>query len=195
MEGLYHSQHGAPEVGRGAVYYDNELHGAIQIPNGLSLLTRLDPHARITGLDGVPADQRPPVNVVHLAFDAMVGIGFALLALGGWVAWSWWRRRDLPATRWFLRAVAVSGVAAVVAMEAGWITTEVGRQPWIVYRLLRVDHRRQPGPWHRLGAARPDRRVRRADRGHRLRPAAHDPQPAPCRGATGIRCQRLSRSY
>jgi cytochrome d ubiquinol oxidase subunit I len=143
MEGLYRSQHGAPEA-IGGIYYNNALHGAIHIPNGLSLLVRLDPNAYVAGLDGVPSDQRPPVNVVHLAFDSMVGIGFGLLALGGWLTWTWWRHRDIPASRWFLRAVAASGVASVVAMEAGWITTEVGRQPWIVYGLLRVDQAVNP---------------------------------------------------
>jgi cytochrome d ubiquinol oxidase subunit I len=86
------------------------------------------------------------VAIVHLAFDTMVGIGFALLALGAWLAWSWWRHRDLPASRWFLRAVAASGVGAVVAMESGWITTEVGRQPWIVYHVLRVVNAVNPAP-------------------------------------------------
>jgi cytochrome d ubiquinol oxidase subunit I len=76
----------------------------------------------------------------------MVGLGFGLLALGGWLAWSWWRRRELPASRWFLRAVAATGVAAVVAMEAGWITTEVGRQPWIVYQVLKVSNAVNPAP-------------------------------------------------
>jgi cytochrome d ubiquinol oxidase subunit I len=143
MEGLYRGQHGAPES-LGGLYYDNALHGAIHVPDGLSLLVRLDPNAYVAGLDGVPADLRPPVNIVHLAFDSMVGIGFGLLALGLWLAWTWWRRRDIPGSRWFLRAVAVSGVAAVVAMEAGWVTTEVGRQPWIVYGLLRVDQAVNP---------------------------------------------------
>jgi len=83
---------------------------------------------------------------VHLAFDTMVGIGFALLALGAWLAITWWRRREPPASRWFLRAVAISGVAAVAALEAGWITTEVGRQPWIVYRVLRVADAVNPAP-------------------------------------------------
>jgi len=69
----------------------------------------------------------------------MVGIGFALLALGGWLAFYWWRKRDFPATKWFLRAVALSGIGAVVAMEAGWIVTEVGRQPWIVQGLMRTE--------------------------------------------------------
>lgn len=145
MEGLYRSQHGAPEA-LGGLYYGNDLHFALRLPDGLSLLTHLDPNAYVAGLDGVPADQRPPVNIVHLAFDGMVGVGFALLALGAWLAWSWWRHRDMPTSKWFLRAVAVSGVASVLAMEAGWITTEVGRQPWIVYGLLRVDQAVNPAP-------------------------------------------------
>jgi cytochrome d ubiquinol oxidase subunit I len=74
----------------------------------------------------------------------MVGIGFALLALGAWLGWAWWRHHRIPASAWFLRAVAVSGLASVAAMEAGWITTEVGRQPWIVYGLLRVDQAVNP---------------------------------------------------
>jgi cytochrome d ubiquinol oxidase subunit I len=68
----------------------------------------------------------------------MVAIGTALLLLGAWFAVVWRRRRELPRTRWFLRAGAVSGVAAVMALECGWIVTEVGRQPWIVYGRLRT---------------------------------------------------------
>jgi len=71
-----------------------------------------------------------------LAFDVMVGIGFALLALALWFAFLWWRRRRVPQNRWFLRAVAVSGALTVVALEAGWIVTEVGRQPWTVVGFL-----------------------------------------------------------
>ena len=77
--------------------------------------------------------------MLHLAFDSMVGIGSALIALGLWFGFVWWRRRDIPKTKWFLRAVAISGVAAVVAMEAGWIVTEVGRQPWIVQGVMRTE--------------------------------------------------------
>ena len=68
----------------------------------------------------------------------MVGICSALIALGLWLGISWWRERDIPQTRWFLRAVAVSGVASVVALECGWIVTEVGRQPWVVYNVMRT---------------------------------------------------------
>jgi cytochrome d ubiquinol oxidase subunit I len=68
----------------------------------------------------------------------MVGVGSALILLGIWFGFVWWRRRDIPRTKWFLRAVAVSGVATVLTLEAGWIVTEVGRQPWIVYRQMRT---------------------------------------------------------
>lgn len=134
MEALSTTGTGVP-LSLGGIYVDGELRGAIEIPYGLSLLIERDPQGLVTGLDAVPPELRPPVNIVHLSYNLMVGIGFALLALAAWFAYSWWRRRDLPATPWFLRAVAVSGVAAAVAMETGWIATEVGRQPWIVYEI------------------------------------------------------------
>ena len=85
-------------------------------------------------------NERPPANtMLHWSFDAMVGIGTALIALGAWFGFVWWRRRDIPKTPWFLRAVAISGVAAIVAMECGWIVTEVGRQPWIVQGVMRTE--------------------------------------------------------
>jgi cytochrome d ubiquinol oxidase subunit I len=145
MEGLFRSGTHAP-LALGGFYSGDELHGALHIPDGLSLLVHLTPDGYIAGLDQVPPELRPPVPIVHLAFDTMVGIGFALLALGLWLGYCWWRRRELPRSRWFLRAVALSGVAAVLAMEAGWVTTEVGRQPWIVYRVLRVDDAVNPAP-------------------------------------------------
>jgi cytochrome bd ubiquinol oxidase subunit I len=134
MEGLFRTTNGAP-LSLGGLYYDNELHGAIRIPNGLSLLLDFTPNSRVTGLDQVPEQYRPPVNLVHLSYNVMVGIGFALAALVAWYVLAWWLRRDLPRSPWFLRAVVVAGPAAVVAMETGWITTEVGRQPWIVYQI------------------------------------------------------------
>jgi cytochrome d ubiquinol oxidase subunit I len=145
MEGLAQTQRHAPES-IGGLFYGGRLHGALRIPDGLSLLLRLNPNGKVTGLNSVPPADRPPVEIVHFAFDAMVGIGFALLALGAWLAWTWWRRRDLPRTRWFLRSVALSGVAAVVAMESGWVATEVGRQPWIVYHVLRTSSAVNPAP-------------------------------------------------
>jgi cytochrome d ubiquinol oxidase subunit I len=112
---------------------------AIEIPSGASLLVGYSPRTRIAGLNEIPADVRPPdhlVTTVHLAFDVMVGIGFALLGLALWFAVLWWRRRTVPLNRWFLRAVAISGVLTVVALEAGWVVTEVGRQPWTVVGYL-----------------------------------------------------------
>ena len=76
--------------------------------------------------------------MLHWAFDTMVGICTALIALGLWLGIGWWRKRDFPQSRWFLRATAVSGLAAVVALECGWIVTEVGRQPWVVYKVMRT---------------------------------------------------------
>jgi cytochrome d ubiquinol oxidase subunit I len=114
--------------------------GGIGIPGFDSFLVGFSTDTQVTGLDTVPPDDRPPANtMLHWAFDTMVGICTALIALGAWLLAAWWRRRDIPRTKWFLRAVAGSGVAAVVALECGWIVTEVGRQPWIVYNVMRTE--------------------------------------------------------
>jgi cytochrome d ubiquinol oxidase subunit I len=111
----------------------------IGIPGFDSFLVGFSTDTKVTGLDSVAPDDRPPANtMLHWAFDTMVGICSAMIALGLWVAFVWWRRRDIPGTRWFLRAVAISGAAAVVALECGWIVTEVGRQPWVVHDILRT---------------------------------------------------------
>ena len=113
--------------------------GGIGIPGFDSWLVGFSRDTKVTGLDSVAPDDRPPANtMLHWAFDAMVGICSVLILLGLWLAVSWWRRRDIPKTPWFLRAVAVSGVASIAALECGWIVTEVGRQPWIVYETMRT---------------------------------------------------------
>jgi cytochrome d ubiquinol oxidase subunit I len=114
--------------------------GGLGIPGFDSFLVGWSTSTQVTGLDSVPPDDRPPDNtMLHWAFDTMVGICTMLIALAAWLAIGWWRRRDFPQSRWFLRATAVSGVAAVVALEAGWIVTEVGRQPWVVYNVMRTE--------------------------------------------------------
>jgi cytochrome d ubiquinol oxidase subunit I len=123
----------------GGVCTSEGVKGAVGIPGLDSWLVGFSTDTEVTGLDSVPSDERPPANtMLHLAFDAMVGICSALIALGLWLGIAWWRRRDIPSTPWFLRATAVSGVASVVALECGWIVTEVGRQPWIVYKVMRT---------------------------------------------------------
>jgi cytochrome bd ubiquinol oxidase subunit I len=113
--------------------------GGIGIPGLDSFLVGFSTDTKVTGLDSVPPNDRPPANtLLHWAFDAMVGICTLLIGLGLWFGIAWWRRREIPGSRWFLRAVAVSGIAAIVALECGWIVTEVGRQPWIVYEVMRT---------------------------------------------------------
>ena len=119
---------------------DDGVKGGVGIPGFDSFLVGFSTDTKVIGLDTVPADDRPPANtMLHWAFDTMVGICCALIALGAWLLFSWWRKRDIPQTRWFLRATAVSGLAAIVALECGWIVTEVGRQPWIVYEIMRTE--------------------------------------------------------
>lgn len=125
--------------------------GPVEIPDMLSLMLRFDPKARLRGLDSWPRDLEPPAHIPHYAFDLMAGIGTLLVLLGGWALLAWWRRRALPRSRWFLRAAALSGVGAVIAMEAGWTTTEVGRQPWIVYGVMRTDQGANPGSGLTIG--------------------------------------------
>jgi cytochrome d ubiquinol oxidase subunit I len=134
----------------GGICTASGVKGAIPIPDLDSFLVGFHTDTKVIGLNDIPADQRPPANTfLHLSFDAMVGIGTALLGLGAWLAFVWWRRRDIPTTAWFLRAVAVSGAGAVLALWSGWIVTEVGRQPWIVQGYMRTSEAVTPahGIW------------------------------------------------
>jgi cytochrome d ubiquinol oxidase subunit I len=127
---------GLDETTKGAGF---DLAGGIEIPKLLSLLAFHDPNAVVQGLDSVPEDDRPPVGIVKLSFRTMVAIGTALAALGAWFVWVWWRHGRLPASPWFHRAVVAAGPLSVVALIAGWVTTEVGRQPWVVYEVMRTE--------------------------------------------------------
>jgi len=175
--------------------------GGIGIPGLDSWLVGFSTDTEVIGLDTVPPDDRPPANtLLHLAFDAMVGICSVLILLGLWLGIAWWRKRDIPKTPWFLRAVAVSGVAAIVALECGWIVTEVGRQPWIVYEVMRTEDAvtQADGVWVSLAVvlvaytalgvatvlvlrtmARRWRSADEVDVPYGPRPAANDPPEAP----------------
>jgi len=87
----------------------------------------------------VPPQDRPPVNVVRFSFQTMVGIGTGLALLGTIFFVTWLRHRRLPRSRWFYRAVVAAGPLSLVALIAGWVTTEVGRQPWVVYQVMRTE--------------------------------------------------------
>jgi cytochrome d ubiquinol oxidase subunit I len=118
------------------VYVNGHVYAGIKIPYLDSLLVGFGPGTKVTGWDTVPPADRPPVVwLIHLSFDVMVGLGSLLLLAGLWAAWTWWRRRRWPRPLLFWLLGAVSGLAAIVAMECGWVVTEEGRQPWVVYGL------------------------------------------------------------
>jgi cytochrome d ubiquinol oxidase subunit I len=133
-----------PETLLGHLNSDGTVSGGIPIPGLASWLS--DPATGtstvVQGLDTVPPDERPTdreVNVVHLCWDIMVGLGTLLFLVALWYWACWIFRRDMPKSKWFLRVASVAGIAAIVTMEAGWVVSEVGRQPWIVYNLMKVE--------------------------------------------------------
>jgi len=124
----------------GGLLIDDEVKFGIGIPDLDSILVGFSPDTVVTGLDQIAPDDRPPSpTLLHLAFDTMVGIGTLLMLLALWFGLTAWRRRSLPQSRWFWRAASGAGVAAIVALECGWIVTEVGRQPWVVHGFLRTE--------------------------------------------------------
>jgi cytochrome d ubiquinol oxidase subunit I len=137
FEGLDKTTEGASFT-LGGIYYDGSTHGGITIPDMLSILAYHDPNATVQGLEAVPPDDRPPVGWVRNAFTVMVLAGMAMAALSVFYLYLWWRRGRLPRSSWFYRAVVVAGPLALCALIAGWICTEVGRQPWIVYQVMRT---------------------------------------------------------
>ncbi len=146
IEGLPETTEGAA-LTIGGVWDGTEVRGGVEVPNLLSLLATNSLDGEVVGLDAVPVDEQPPVNVVRFSFMAMVGIGTALALLSTLVLVLLGRRRRLGDHRWLLGAVVVSGPAAVVALETGWITTEVGRQPWIVQGLVRTEDAVTTASW------------------------------------------------
>ncbi|MCV7056608.1 cytochrome ubiquinol oxidase subunit I [Mycolicibacterium gilvum] len=122
----------------GGVLIDGEVRWALTIPRLGSLIARNSWDAPVPGLEDIPRSEWPPVNITHLAFQSMVGIG-TLLAAVAVVYWlARWRGYDLLGNRWFLRVSVLTGPLAIVAVESGWIATEVGRQPWTVWQVLRT---------------------------------------------------------
>ncbi len=109
----------------------------ISIPKGASLIITHDPDGLFPGLKDFPKDERPPVAPVFFMFRVMVGVGILLIAIGAVGAWLWWRGRVFT-TGWFLKPVSHAWPLGFVAILAGWMVTEIGRQPWIAWKILRT---------------------------------------------------------
>lgn len=128
-----------------------ETRGAIEIPGGISAFLHFDPNAVVPGLNSVPASDRPPAGIVHVAFQVMVGCGMLMACVALWSLWRGWRRRAghgvaLPDDRKFLFALIAAAPLGFIAIEAGWTVTEVGRQPWVVQDMLRTAEAVTPMP-------------------------------------------------
>jgi cytochrome bd ubiquinol oxidase subunit I len=136
MEYVMRTASGVPEY-FGGIYANGHIYLGLKIPDLDSLLVGFSAHTKVIGLDSVPPSERPPaLALIHISFDAMIALAFVLLAAGLWALVTWRKRHALPRTRWFWWLGLACGPAAVAAMECGWIVTEVGRQPWVVYKLL-----------------------------------------------------------
>src|ERR1700693_4979918 len=139
QEALFPTTTGAPlQIGGGPLPDPNRSVLAIEIPRLLSFLTTWNPNATISGLEAFPRDLWPNVLVVHFSYQLMIGLGLAL-GLGGVLYWLLAaRRRAPPLDRWLLLALVAAGPASVVTMETGWVVNEFGRQPWIIYGVMRT---------------------------------------------------------
>ena len=139
MEAQWETERGAPLRIGGIPNEDTEeTRYALEIPKALSFLAYSDFNAEVMGLKAVPPEDRPPVAIVHFAFQIMVACGIVLIAagvIGGWLAW---KHKRLPDQRWYLRFVTFCTPLGFIAIEAGWTVTEVGRQPWIIYNYMRT---------------------------------------------------------
>ena len=137
----------------GGVLVDGQVRWALPIPKIGSWISTGSWDGPVPGLDSVPRSDWPPVNLTHWSFQLMVGIG-SLLAVVVVLFWlARWRRRDLLDNRYFLRFSVVAGPLAILALELGWVTTEVGRQPWTVWQVCGPPMR---PPWTAdLGGATP----------------------------------------
>ena len=134
MEGQFKTEAWAPlRIGGWPDEVRGQTDYAIEIPGGLSFLATHDPTAVVPGLDSIPRDRWPNVHLTHLMFQVMVGLGVFLMLLSAWFWWLWWRRRGtLLENRWLMRALIAATPMGFIALEAGWIVTEVGRQPWVI---------------------------------------------------------------
>jgi len=139
MEGQFRTERGAPLRIGGIPDPERETTPyAIEIPRGLSLLAFHDPDAEILGLSSVSQDERPDPRPVHVAFQVMVACGIFMAAVAAAGTFIGWRRREAFFGRSFLLVVSACGPLGLLAVEAGWVVTEMGRQPWIIHKVMRT---------------------------------------------------------
>ncbi|ANH82158.1 cytochrome BD ubiquinol oxidase subunit I [Niabella ginsenosidivorans] len=131
---------GIPDVKNETVKY------ALKVPGALSFLAHGDFNTPVTGLDAFPKDTHPPVAVTHYAFQIMVGLGTLMLLIALFYFFMLWRRKKWLERNWLLRLFAIATPAGFIAVEAGWTVTEVGRQPWIIYGIMRTKDAVTPMP-------------------------------------------------
>ena len=147
MEAQWETERGAPLRIGGIPNEDTEeTRYALEIPKALSFLAYSDFNAEIMGLKAVPREDRPPVAIVHFAFQIMVACGIVLIIAGVLGGWLTWKHKSLPTQRWYLRFVTLCTPLGFIAIEAGWTVTEVGRQPWIIYNYMRTAEAVTPMP-------------------------------------------------
>jgi cytochrome d ubiquinol oxidase subunit I len=147
MEGQFRTERGAPlRVGGWPDEAKRETRFAIEIPRGLSLLAFHDPDAEVRGLESFPEEDWPPIAPVHIAFQVMIGLGTYLALVSAWVLIRRLRGRGIADSRWLLRAIAIAAPFGLICVEAGWIVTEVGRQPWIIHQVMRTADAVTPMP-------------------------------------------------
>ena len=147
MEALFETRTGAPLlIGGWPDVERRTVRFGLEVPAGLSLLAHHDPTAEVTGLDRIPPGDWPSISIVHLAFQAMVGLGSVMALVALWSIWVVYRQGEVSGHRRLLWAIALSGPFGFTAIEAGWTVTEVGRQPWIVHGVLRTSDAVTPMP-------------------------------------------------
>lgn len=152
MEGQFETETSAPlRIGGIPDEESRTTRYAIEIPYALSILAFGNPNATVRGLNEFPKDEHPPVAIVHFAFQIMVGCGMLMIAIAVWGAWRFWRLRKNQSknwfdSKWFLRSLVAAAPLGFIAIETGWVVTEVGRQPWIVYGIMRTSEAVTPMP-------------------------------------------------
>jgi len=150
FEGQFHTEQGAPfRIGGIPDEEAGVTRYAIELPYVLSILAYGDPQATVKGLNDFPADARPPVAIVHISFQIMVACGVAMMLVALWAAWRYLRGRRKQTwldSKWFLRLLVAAAPLGFIAIETGWTVTEVGRQPWIIYGVMRTSEAVTPMP-------------------------------------------------